>query len=364
LGGGLGIANVYYAGLDRLSVRELSRNSVAYALVGSAVGAGIVATLAGTELLDALLPGVPRGIALLAMAMLPSGLLQSSLLAILQGRRRIGTANAISVAQGACTLLLIGLLVAGVRLGLLGGVLAYLGGSLLAVLLAARFLRKAGARFTPAFDRPVIAQTLHFGLRGYAANVLQFFSYRLDVFLVNFYLGPAAVGIYGASVAVAELIWHLPHAVGFVIFPKAASTPAEDMNRFTPRVFAISLAISALAGGALALVGRWLISLVYGAAFLAAYRPLLLLLPGVILLGGGKVLTNEIAGRGYPHYNSIASAAGLIITIALDVLLIPRLGIDGAALASTAAYTATFILAGLFYRRVSRRRAEAPPGAR
>ena len=364
LGGGMGIANVYFTGSGRLSVGTLSRNSVAFALVGSALGLGIVATLAATQLIQILLPGVPREIALLAMAILPFGLLQSSLLAILQGRRQIGTVNAINFAQGACTLLLIGLLVFWARLGLLGGVLAYLGGSLLAVLLVIHFLGRTGATFTPAFDRPVMRQTLHFGLRGYVANVLQFFSYRLDVFLVNFYLGPAAVGIYGASVAVAELVWHLPNAIGFVIFPKAASTPADAMNRFTPRIFAMTLAISALAGCMMALAGRWLLDLVFGPAFVAAYRPLLLLLPGVILLGGGKVLTNEIAGRGYPQYNSIASAAGLIITIALDVLLIPRMGIDGAALASTAAYSATFVMAGLFYRRVSRRPTERLAGAR
>ena len=87
------------------------------------------------------------------------------------------------------------------------------------------------------------------------------------------------------------------------------------------------------------------------------------LLPGVVLLGAGKVLTNDIAGRGYPHYNSIVAGLTLVITVALDLLLIPRMGILGAALASSAAYSSTFLLSMMFYRIVSRRPAGMPgPG--
>lgn len=189
--------------------------------------------------------------------------------------------------------------------------------------------------------------------------MLQFFNYRLDAFIVNVFLGAAAVGIYGAAVSLAEMLWYLPNAVSFVIFPKAAAATAEEMNRFTPRVFRLTLALTAAGAVALALLGGLLIRLIYGPAFAAAYLPLLVLLPGVVLLGGGKVLSNEMAGRGLVHYNSIISGLALILTVALDLLLIPRLGLSGAALASTAAYTVTFFIALLFYRSVSRGAAAA-----
>ena len=67
-------------------------------------------------------------------------------------------------------------------------------------------------------------------------NVLQFFNYRLDLFLVNYFLGPSGVGIYTVAVSMGEMLWYLPNAVSFVIFPKAANTSKEAMNRFTPRV--------------------------------------------------------------------------------------------------------------------------------
>ena len=65
------------------------------------------------------------------------------------------------------------------------------------------------------------------------------------------------------------------------------------------------------------------------------------------------MLTNEIAGRGYPHYNSLNAFLSLVITVIFDLLLIPRYGILGAAMASSLAYTVNFLAAVTFYLVVS-----------
>jgi O-antigen/teichoic acid export membrane protein len=196
---------------------------------------------------------------------------------------------------------------------------------------------------------------LNFGLRGYVGNILQFFNYRLDLFLVNYFLGVAGAGIYTVAVPIAELLWYLPNAVGVVIFPKAAASRPEYMNTFTPRVFRITLGLTAAGAVAIGLLGKLGIRIVYGQAFLSAYLPMLALLPGVVLLGAGKVLTNEIAGRGFPHYNSINSGLGLVLTVIFDLVLIPRYGVLGASWASTISYGANFFMAIYFYRLVSRK---------
>lgn len=85
---------------------------------------------------------------------------------------------------------------------------------------------------------------------------------------------------------------------------------------------------------------------------------MLALLPGVVFLGSAKVLTNEIAGRGYPHYNSINAGLALVLTVILDLMLIPQYGVLGAALASSIAYMVIFFVAIGFYLGVSRRKEE------
>ena len=358
LSGGLGTANVYFVGSRRLDVRTLSANSVAFAILATIVGAVVVAVLNLTGWLARLVPGVPVQALLLAMLALPLGLFSSHFRALLQGLRHITALNTITVGQGGLTLLLTVIMVVGLGWGLAGAIMAVVIASAGGLIAAAILVRRAGGCWQPRWNRAVMRATLSYGLRGYFGNMLQFFNYRLDAFIVNFFMGPAGAGIYGVSVAMAEMLWYLPNSVGFIIFPKAAATSPAEMNRFTPRIFLITLALTALGAAVLALLGNFLIRLIYTSAFASAYLPLVLLLPGVVLLGGAKVLTNEVAGRGYPQYNSINSGIALVLTVVLDLVLIPRYGVPGAAIASSIAYTAIFFTAIVFYRAVSHRVAQ------
>ncbi len=360
LGLGLGVANAFFAGSRRFTVAQLTRNSTGFALLASAAGLMAVAVLARSGLLARLLPGVPITVATLALTIFPLALFTGFLTSTLQGIGRIYAVNVVTLGQALANLLLTMAFVLLLGWGLPGAVLAFAGAAAVALLIAAHLLRADGGAYHPALESAVLRPALSFGLRGYIGNVLQFFNYRLDAFLVNAFLGPAGVGIYSVSVSLAEMLWYLPNAVSFVIFPRAARTRPKEMNAFTPRVFRATLGLTALGGLALALLGPALIRLIYGPAFASAFLPLLALLPGVVLLGGAKVLTNEIAGRGHPLYNSLASALGLVLTVGLDLYLIPRWGVLGAAVASSIAYAAIFVAALFFYARVSRRAALAP----
>lgn len=354
LSGGIPAANVYFIGSRRLSIAQVTQNSVLLAILGAI--SGLILTVLGlaTGVLPRLVPSVPTPLIILAIVGLPSAILNSFFSGILQGMQRIRTVNVITFLQSILTLGLTILLVIGLGWGLRGAVIGAVGTSLGVTALLGWQVWRAGGRLRPRYNQTALRQTLAFGLRGYVGNLLQFFNYRLDLFIVGILLGPSAVGIYTVAVALAELLWHLPNAVSFVIFPKASATRAEDMNRLTPRIFALTLGITCLGGGVMALLGRQLIQTIYSDLFLPAYLPLLALLPGVVLLGGGKVLTNEIAGRGFVHYNSVNAGLALVLTVIFDLLLIPRWGVLGASLASTIAYSAIFFTAVIFYRSVSR----------
>ncbi len=357
---GLNTANVYFTGSRRLPIPALTANSMAFSLLGMLLGFLIVSILAVLHLLPLIVPGVPLRYVFMGMLALPLGLTISNLSSVLLGLRRITTLNVLRVLQAALAIPLLFLFVVWLKLGVPGAILVSLATSSLYLAGNAYFLRREGATFWPRWNPSVIRPTLAYGMKGYVGNLMQFFNCRLDAFIVNAFVGPASVGIYGVAVSLAELLWHLPNSVGFVIFPKASSTDHQSMNRFTPRVFWIVLAISGVAATGIALFGKLMIRLIFSEAFLAAYVPLLALLPGVVLLGAGKVLTNDIAGRGYPHYNSIVAGLTLVITVVLDLLLIPRMGILGAAIASSVAYSSTFLLSMMFYGIVSRRSAGLP----
>jgi len=354
LGAGLTSANVYFASSGRLSIRTLSSNSAATAIVVTLLGTGLSLVFMVTGLIAKVVPNCSVKLILIGLFLLPSTMFAAQMSSLLQGLRRINTISVISTAGQVVNLGLLAFFIVYLRLGVTGALIAAVLTAFLTLVLDTHAVLKEGGALRPRYDWAVLKATLGYGIRSHVANLLQYFNYRLDVFVVNFFMGPAEVGVYGVSVALAETLWYLPNAVGFVIFPKSAATAALEMNAFTPRVFKYVLALTAVGGFVLAIVAKPLIPLVFSKAFNASYVPLLVILPGVVLLGAAKVLTNEIAGRGHPEYNSINSGICLVITVVTDLLLIPAHGATGAAAASTLAYAATLLIALWFYRKVSR----------
>lgn len=350
---GVGVANAYYAASGRVQVQSLVANSLIMGVsTGLVVGGGIFGAIRA-GLLEALVPGLPDHLALLSLLMLPAALVNSHFAGILQGLHRISTVNALEFLHSLVILLLLGVLVIGLGLGPVGALLAYVFGGLartgMFCLVLRRMLHMRMLRLEPR----VLLAVLRFGLKGHAGNLLQFMNYRFDFFVLNYFQGQQAVGIYSVSSRVAEMLWLLPRSAAFVILPKAAGTSPMQMNRFTPRVAPMIALATTAAAIFLWLAGEPLISTLFGPAFAPAYMSLLALLPGALLLGCGKILSSDIAGRGYPQYNSVSSGIAFTLTLLLDLVLIPQHGVLGASIASSVAYGMSAASTIIFYRRVS-----------
>jgi O-antigen/teichoic acid export membrane protein len=177
----------------------------------------------------------------------------------------------------------------------------------------------------------------------YGSSVLQVMNYRLDVFLVSGFAGAAAVGVYGVAVSITSLLWYLPNAIAFVWLPRVARLGTADATARTASVSRLTFSALLVAAIVLVVVGRPLISLVWGPEFDGAYVALLALLPGVVVFAVPKVVSADLLARGRSDVPAVAAALSLVVTVALDVALIPRIGVLGAALASSAAYL-TFAL--------------------
>ena len=74
-----------------------------------------------------------------------------------------------------------------------------------------------------------------------------------------------------------------------------------------------------------------------------ALIPLWLLLPGIVFMAAAKVISSYLSGIGKPIYTTYIAAGAVIVTVILDLLLIPPYGISGAAIASSITYTGTAI---------------------
>jgi len=103
----------------------------------------------------------------------------------------------------------------------------------------------------------------------------------------------------------------------------------------------------------LALIISPLVNILFGADYSEATGALRWLLPGIVLGGVARVLANDLAARGRPELNMYTALLVVIVNVLANIILIPGMGIKGAAIATTLAYSINFVVKLALYARLS-----------
>jgi O-antigen/teichoic acid export membrane protein len=344
-------SNAVYAGLSPGSSRALVWQSLLLSLVlgcGLAI-AGVAYVLLGAPGFPSLLKG-PLWLYLLTFATMPCGLVSDYWGAILRGLNRIHLLNIVEVATKVGMLVLLIIALFGFHGGAAGAVWANLLGYVLGVLLLLFYLLKAGVLGRPTFDRSIWKRSAHFAIPAHAGTIAAYINYRVDEILVASMLPTAQLGFYSIAVGLVERIWIVPGAVATALLPHLTNTRDRD-----PKSAAIIArhVILWVGSGCLVLfvMAGWLIRFLYTKDFAPAIEPLRWLLPGIFTLSIGKVLVAELLAQEKPRYTIYASVAAALANIFANLLLIPRMGISGASLASSISYTLLSAILIRYYLR-------------
>lgn len=161
--------------------------------------------------------------------------------------------------------------------------------------------------------------------------------HRVDILIVEAYGGAHDAGLYATAVQVGDVLLVAPAAVGLVLFRRGA-TEVEGHWDDAVRSIGWTAALAALTALIVGILAPSLIRLVFGDPFVDGSSALRWLLPGVVLLSVQSVVSNYVAGRGRPRAVLLAWGTAACVGIALDFVLVPAYGIDGAGIASTVSY--------------------------
>jgi O-antigen/teichoic acid export membrane protein len=326
----------------------------AVALVGSlgCITAGILWAAVYWWWHPAFLRGITHALAVLVFAAIPLSVFFTYLLALLTGMERFqlraGLTLFSQLAELAGVLLLVLALGRIAQVAVTGYLLGLLAAGGIGALLLQSTLRDT---WKPPVSMAEIKAAFTLGVCG-LGNLASFFSYRLDVFVLNYFLDPAHVGWYALGVIISESLWQVPQAAAIALYPRTARTIDQGAGQFTCFVTRQCLLLAGALGLLMALLSPLLVPLLFGAAFFPSVAVIWWILPGTIALALGKVMSADITARGRPEFNSMVAVTGGVITVMLDFLLIPRMGINGAALASSITYLLEGILIALVLRHL------------
>ena len=354
--GGLGLdhAITYRVARERGRARSIALTlSLATLSLGVAlviIYAGVAALPPYRAYLDS--AGIDPLLIWLLVGLLPFTLVYQSVLAAIIGLewyRAYNVASLVSPIVNLVALLALVVLFAG---GVVGAVAAAATASSVGLLVAGTiFFRHAPGELAIAPGE--VRKAVSYGVRVHVANVAWFVHYRADMFLVGFMAGLGPLGYYATAVGLAEKLYLAPSAVGTVLFPRVAASDDRSAKELTPRACRHTFWLTLALGAALAAIARPLIVALFGARFLPSAGPLWLLIPGVVSLAVGRLLSADLNGRGLPGTVARANVSMAVANVALNLWWIPIWGIMGAAAATSLSYSATVLLLARHYTRVS-----------
>lgn len=212
------------------------------------------------------------------------------------------------------------------------------------------YVRRIGLPPRPMRDWAVIRPFMAFSLMGYLVNIINLVSYRFDIWVLYPYVGKAHLGLYAVAVGVGQLFFNIPEPLSRVVQPYLySSTDDSVMRRFKTiaRLNFTSVAFLCIITG---IIAPWLLPWLYGEEFSGSVTALRVLLPGIVFSCAYKLLAVVLTQRGLLRFNLYGAIIAAIITVVLDLVLIPRMGINGASIASTIAYSAILTVTCLVIR--------------
>jgi O-antigen/teichoic acid export membrane protein len=348
------------AGRSREDARRGFANAVLWSIVVGGLAVVVACWLYGlpTDVrprgpLAQVIPNLSAAQFLYGALAIPGELFFAIGLYALLGRRQVAAYNAIRLLRRATLLALVVAAAAVARLSLDVAIvcnLVALTATAIAIALAAR--RDGTASLHPS--RPLLAEELRFGTRVLPGALAERLQLRSDAFLLNALVGVSATGVYSVTAGLAETLWYIPNALGTVMFSRAVD-PAEDAAGTAVVLTRVTVAITLLLAVPAFVLGPWLVEVLYGSPFAEAGVALRWILPGIVAYSVVAVLSRYLVGCGRPGLATSAMLTGLGVNIASNLVLIPALGIIGAAASSSISYWVTAILILAMFRRLSRR---------
>lgn len=195
-------------------------------------------------------------------------------------------------------------------------------------------------------------ELFHYGAFMQLSTLVSTLNKRLSLYLLKTNCSEQQIGVYALGTQVTEGVNIIGQSIGLVEFSALSNTEQKQRaSVLTMRFMKLSVLLTFTALLIICLLPTAFYEWLFSGEF-AGIRPVILLMsPGIVFFSAHTVLFNYFSGTGKPKYNLYASLIGLGVTLISAFILIPALGILGAAITTTLTYTALFVYQWIVFRK-------------
>jgi len=263
---------------------------------------------------------------------------------VLQGFERIHQCAVLSIVSAGIKLVCATALVL-MGFGVIGALVGYIVAYAITAILGAVMLYRVVSSFDPA---PTVEDGLYNRLLRYNVPIAftkgsDVLDKQVDTILVGLFLTPVAVGYYAVSKQVVQFVQAPAAALGFTVSPafgkQKAGNALEDAARTYESAVVYLLLFYVPAAAGIVLVAEPFITYTFGSDYLGAVPLLQILSIFIVLQALNQVTSNGLDFLGRARIRAVAKGVTAVANAALNVALIPTLGVEGAAIATVLTYS-------------------------
>ena len=216
--------------------------------------------------------------------------------------------------------------------------------------LLARRIARPSLRIRPATWRGLMRAAAPIGITSVFATVLL----RVDTAMLAAYRSDAVVGDYGAAWRLVEATFFISWAIGAATYPVFSRLARPGAADVFARAVKLALAATLPFAVGAAVLARPVLDALYGSEFTDAAGALRLLAPVVALVPVAYLAGYLLISQGRPGAEAIAYGIVAVENVLANLVLIPLLSLEGAALSSSISQVlVTAILLALTHRLIA-----------
>jgi O-antigen/teichoic acid export membrane protein len=214
-------------------------------------------------------------------------------------------------------------------------------------------LRGLLTHFDRELIRPIVTKAWPFAIMG----LLGGFMINIDTVIIGIFRSAGELGLYAAAQRPVQLLYLFPSLVAAGLFPVISrlihegNWPAvkKAMERSMAGIFAVALPMTV--GGII--IARPLIELFFGTEYIDAAFTFQLLLVTILLVFPGTLIGNAIFAHDKQRIFIFSTGTGAVVNTVLDLVLIPRYGIAGSAVATIISQLLVNVINWRYLKRVN-----------
>jgi O-antigen/teichoic acid export membrane protein len=208
-------------------------------------------------------------------------------------------------------------------------------------------------RLSLRFEAPLLRRMMRFGLPTMPAELSLYLLNFVDRIVIVRSAGLAEAGLYSLAVKFAQAINVIVRGFQLAWPPLAYSIRDDgEARRAYAAIVTWFVAGCAFVVAGMWLFSRWIVRALAAPEFFGSYEAIGLIATGVTLYALYMVLVVILGRTGRTELNFPATIAALVANLALNVVLVPPLGIVGAGLALVASYLIVLALMYGFTQRL------------